>query len=66
MLATLGAMRDLLARNPLSHRVPFADALIAATAAEAGRGVLHYDSHFDRLAVVLGFESRPIVNYGAI
>lgn len=37
---------------------------IAAAAAERGVGVLHYDEHFDRLAAVLGFESRWIVARG--
>jgi len=45
--------------------VPITDALIAATAAERGVGVLHYDEHFDRLASVLEFESRWIVQRGA-
>lgn len=51
--AALGACRDLGARR----RIPAADYLIAAAAAERGFGVLHADRHFDLLAEVLGFES---------
>lgn len=40
-----------------SRRLPAADYLIAAAAAERGFGVLHQDRHFDVLATVLGFES---------
>lgn len=60
----LGALRELAASGPLHHRVPVTDVLIAAAAAERGIGVLHYDEHFDRLAPVLGFESRWIVARG--
>lgn len=60
----LGALRELAASGPLHHRVPVTDLLIAAAAAERGIGVLHYDEHFDRLASVLGFESRWIVARG--
>jgi len=45
--------------------VPITDALIAAAATERGVGVLHYDEHFDRLAAVLEFESRWIIERGA-
>lgn len=40
-----------------SRRLPAADYLIAAAAAERGFGVLHEDRHFDTLAGVLGFPS---------
>jgi predicted nucleic acid-binding protein len=40
-----------------SRRLPAADYLIAAAAAERGFGVLHADRHFDLLATVLPFES---------
>lgn len=63
--AAVAALRELAAIGPLHHRVPITDALIAAAAAERGVGVLHYDEHFDRLASVLGFESRWIVERGA-
>jgi predicted nucleic acid-binding protein len=51
--AALGASRDLGARR----RLPAADYLIAAAAAERGFGVLHADRHFELLAEVLEFES---------
>jgi predicted nucleic acid-binding protein len=51
--AALGASRDLHG----SRRLPAADYLIAAAAAERGFGVLHHDRHFDALARVLGFPS---------
>jgi hypothetical protein len=56
--AAIGALRALADRGPLQHRVPLADALIAAAAQEAGIGVLHYDRHYDRLGEVLSFTSR--------
>jgi predicted nucleic acid-binding protein len=59
--AAIAAMRELAHRAPLHHRVSVADALVAAAAADAGIGVLHFDRHFDRLATVLPFESRWIV-----
>ncbi|WP_354697447.1 Ribonuclease VapC51 [Paraconexibacter sp. AEG42_29] len=51
--AALGASRQLRG----SRRLPAADYLIAAAAAERGFGVLHLDSHYDTLATVLGFLS---------
>lgn len=51
--AALSAARELGARR----RIPVADYLIAAAAAERGFGVLHADKHFDLLATVLEFES---------
>ncbi len=63
--AAAAALRELTATGPLHHRVPITDALIAAAAAERGVGVSHYDEHFDRLAAVLGFESRWIVARGS-
>jgi predicted nucleic acid-binding protein len=51
--AALTASRDLRG----SRRLPAADYLIAAAAAERGFGVLHKDRHFDTLARVLGFQS---------
>jgi predicted nucleic acid-binding protein len=51
--AALATSRQLQARR----RLPAADYLIAAAAAERGFGVLHEDRHFDLLATVLGFES---------
>lgn len=54
--AALGAAHELGAQR----RIPAADYLIAAAAAERGFGVLHADKHFDLLAPVLGFESVRI------
>lgn len=51
--AALGASRQLRG----SRRLPAADYLIAAAAAERGFGVLHLDGHYDTLATVLGFAS---------
>jgi predicted nucleic acid-binding protein len=51
--SALSAFRALGSRR----RLPAADYLIAAAAAERGFGVLHQDRHFDLLATVLGFES---------
>lgn len=51
--AALGASRELRG----SRRLPAADYLIAAAAAERGFGVLHLDAHYDTLATVLGFVS---------
>lgn len=54
----MSALRELAERHDGYHRVPLADALIAAAAAEqGGLAVLHRDVHFDRLAEVLAFES---------
>lgn len=54
--AALSAARDLGARR----RIPAADYLIAAAAADRGFGVLHADRHFELLAPVLNFESVQI------
>ena len=51
--AALAASRELRG----SRRLPAADYLIAAAAAERGFGVLHEDRHIDTLARVLGFPS---------
>ena len=51
--AALGAARELRG----DRRLPAADYLIAAAAAERGFGVLHLDAHYDILASVLGFVS---------
>jgi predicted nucleic acid-binding protein len=51
--AALAASQELRG----SRRLPAADYLIAAAAAERGFGVLHQDRHFDTLAQVLGFQS---------
>ena len=51
--AALSASRELGG----SRRLPAADYLIAAAAAERGFGVLHLDRHYDTLAAVMGFPS---------
>ncbi len=58
--AAIGACRDLGARR----RIPAADYLIAAAAAERGFGVLHADRHFELLAEVLDFESVRVASGG--
>lgn len=58
----LGASRELRGER----RLPVADYLIAAAAAERGAGVLHYDRHFDPLARALGIESVWIAQLGSI
>jgi predicted nucleic acid-binding protein len=60
--AALGASRDLRGER----RIPAADYLIAAAAAQRGAGVLHYDRHFDPLCRVLGIESVWIAAPGSI
>lgn len=60
--AAIGASRDLRGER----RIPAADYLIAAAAAERGAGVLHYDHHFDTLCRVLGIESIWVAEPGSI
>ena len=60
--AAIGASRDLRG----GQRIPAADYLIAAAAAERGAGVLHYDRHFDILCNALGIESVWIAEPGSI
>jgi predicted nucleic acid-binding protein len=64
--AAIGALVALSARGPGQHRVPAPELLIAAAAQESGRGVLHYDRHYDRLAEVLSFESRWLAPPGSL
>jgi predicted nucleic acid-binding protein len=61
---TRRALHDLSVKA--NHRIPFQDALIAATAAHKNMGVLHYDGHFDVLSKVLAFESRWIAAPGSL
>ena len=58
----LSASRELAGER----RLPAADYLIAAAAAERGFAVLHYDRHFDLLCRVLGIESVPIADRGEL
>jgi predicted nucleic acid-binding protein len=60
--AALSASRELRGRR----RLPAADYLIAAAAAERGAGVLHYDRHFDVLCDVFGIESVWLSPPGSI
>lgn len=61
-MAALRASRELRGRR----RLPAADYLIAAAAAERDAGVLHYDRHFDTLCGVLGIESVWIAEPGSV
>jgi predicted nucleic acid-binding protein len=56
----LGASRELAG----DRRLPAADYLIAAAAAERGLSVLHCDRHFEPLCRVLGIESVLIAPRG--
>lgn len=58
----LGASRELAGER----RLPAADYLIAAAAAERGFAVLHYDRHFDLLCRVLGIETVLIAPRGEL
>jgi predicted nucleic acid-binding protein len=60
--AAIGASRELRGER----RIPAADYLIAAAAAERGAGVLHYDHHFDPLCRALGIESVWLAPPGSI
>lgn len=59
--AARSATHTLAELGPLHHRIAVTDVLIAAAASEREVGVLHCDGHFDRLAEVLGFESRWLI-----
>jgi predicted nucleic acid-binding protein len=58
----VGASREL--RD--ERRLPAADYMIAAAAAERGFAMLHYDRHFDPLCRVLGIESVWIAAPGSM
>lgn len=58
----LGASRDLRGER----RLPAADYMIAAAAAERGYGVLHYDRHFEPLCRALRIDSVWIAKPGSI
>jgi predicted nucleic acid-binding protein len=60
--AAIGASRELRGER----RIPAADYLIAAAAAERSASVLHYDRHYDRLCRALGIESVWIAEPGSI
>lgn len=58
----ISASRELAGER----RLPAADYLIAAAAAERGFGVLHYDRHFDPLCRVLGIEGVLVGPRGSL
>jgi predicted nucleic acid-binding protein len=58
----LSASRELAGER----RLPAADYLIAASAAERGFAVLHYDRHFELLCHVLGVDSVLIAPRGEL
>jgi predicted nucleic acid-binding protein len=58
----IGASRDLTG----ARRLPAADYLIAAAAAERGFGVLHWDRHFEPLCRVLGIGSVLVAPRGML
>jgi predicted nucleic acid-binding protein len=60
--AALTASRALRGQR----RIPAADYLIAAAAANRGAGVLHYDRHFEPLCRVVGIESVWVAEPGSI
>jgi predicted nucleic acid-binding protein len=60
--AALSASRELRGER----RLPAADYLIAAAAAERGAGILHYDRHYEPLCRALGIESVWIAPPGSI
>ncbi len=67
LVAAREAFRELAHRHPLFHRsVAIPDLIIAAAAAAAGYGVLHYDADFDTLAEVLPFESHWLAPGGSL
>lgn len=59
---SISASRELLGQR----RLPAADYLIAAAAAERGFGVLHYDRHFETLCRVLGVDSVLVARPGTL
>jgi len=65
--AALSAIRSLKERGSDGyHKVKPPDALIAATAAERGFNVLHYDRDYERLAEVLYFDAVRLAPAGSL
>jgi predicted nucleic acid-binding protein len=56
--AAFTALRELSQIQDRYHRVQFTDAIVAASAADRGVGVLHCDKHYERLKQVLEFETH--------
>ena len=57
------AVQQRLARRG-QHRTSIPDVVVAATAAEHGLAVLHYDSDFERLAEVTGIQHEWVAPRG--
>lgn len=66
--AAVMAQAELASAPGISHRVKPVDLLIAATAAAAGLGVLHYDRDYDTIAehTSLSFASVWVAPRGSI
>jgi predicted nucleic acid-binding protein len=66
--AAVTAQAELAAAAGISHRVKPVDLLIAATAATAGIGVLHYDHDYDTIAAhtTLAFPSVWVAARGSM
>jgi predicted nucleic acid-binding protein len=64
----LSAQAELAAARGISHRVKPVGLLIAAVAADAGVGVLHYDHDYDTIArhTSLEFPSVWVASRGSI
>ncbi len=63
MMRALSVQRQLAGRG--QHRRPLPDLIVAATAAEHGATVLHYDRDFDLIAAVTGQPTRWVVPRGS-
>jgi predicted nucleic acid-binding protein len=58
----LSVLRELAAGGSHgAHRLPLADLTVAVAAQHSALTVLHHDRHFERLAQLLGIETRWIV-----
>ena len=63
MTRALSVQRQLAGRG--QHRRPLPDLIVAATAAEHGATVLHYDQDFDLIAAVTGQPTRWVIPRGS-
>jgi predicted nucleic acid-binding protein len=63
MTRAFGVQRQLAGRG--QHRRPLPDLILAATAAEHGATVLHYDQDFDLIAAVTGQPTRWVIPRGS-
>ena len=64
--AAISGVRSMVGKSHGYQRVPFPDALVAATAQKYGYGVLHYDRDFDRLAPTFGIDEVRVAPKGSI